>query len=452
MSLWKIAWRSMQQRALASTLTGLSMALGVALVIAVLVIHGVVKRQFSQDAQGYDLIVGAKGGKLQLVLNTVYHLSQPIENIPYSFYKEFTEGEFAEYTELAIPYCLGDSYRAGEQSFRVVGTTPEMFDRIVYGRRADGTDKQYEFEPGGRNFKNENFYEGVIGSVVARQSGLKVGDTLSPTHGIDDAVDGHAHDAFTVVGILKPTGTANDRAVFINIEGFYLLENHAKASAETGVTHDEEAEHGDEHDESTDHDHADHTDHEFRPLAESQREVTAVLVLCSNLLYPQEVFTKVNEGQVAQAVFPAREVSLLLERLVGPMQLILLVLTVLIVVVASIGIMVSIYNSMSERSRDIAVMRALGADRRAVMVVILLESILLSLVGGAAGVVLGHACIGLAGPYVAAQTGVALGFLQFDMQEFILIPGLVILATLVGFLPAMAAYRTDVAKSLSANP
>ncbi len=177
-----------------------------------------------------------------------------------------------------------------------------------------------------------------------------------------------------------------------------------------------------------------------------------MLVLCSNLLYPQEVFTKVNEGQVAQAVFPAREVSLLLERLVGPMQLILLVLTVLIVVVASIGIMVSIYNSMSERSRDIAVMRALGADRRAVMVVILLESILLSLAGGVAGVVLGHACIGLAGPYVAAQTGVALGFLQFDMQEFILIPGLVILATLVGFLPAMAAYRTDVAKSLSAHP
>ena len=127
MSLWKIAWKSIQQRRLASVLTGFSMALGVALVVAVLVVHGVIEQQFSDSALGYDLIVGPKGGKLQLVLNTVYHLSQPIESLPYDFYKEFTEGEFAAWTQLAIPYCLGDSYRAGENSFRVVGTTPDLF-------------------------------------------------------------------------------------------------------------------------------------------------------------------------------------------------------------------------------------------------------------------------------------------------------------------------------------
>src|SRR3569623_3696521 len=91
MSLWKIAWRSMQQRALASWLTGLSMALGVALVVTVLVIYGVVNESFRKSAAGYVLIVGAtKGGRLQIVLNTVYHLSTPVENIPYSYYKEFT--------------------------------------------------------------------------------------------------------------------------------------------------------------------------------------------------------------------------------------------------------------------------------------------------------------------------------------------------------------------------
>ena len=109
--------------------------------------------------------------------------------------------------------------------FRVVGTTPDLFDKIQYGANSDGTPKLYEFQPGGRNFKTENFFEAVVGSVVAAQSGLKVGDEINPTHGI--GAEGHKHGGFNVVGILKPTGTANDRAVFINIEGFYLLEGHA---------------------------------------------------------------------------------------------------------------------------------------------------------------------------------------------------------------------------------
>ena len=99
MSFWRIAWRNIQQRALASALTGLSMALGVAMVICVIVIFNVAVKQFEQDAGGYNLIVGLKGSKLELVLNTVYHLGQPVGNLPWSYYKEFTEGEYREFTE-----------------------------------------------------------------------------------------------------------------------------------------------------------------------------------------------------------------------------------------------------------------------------------------------------------------------------------------------------------------
>jgi putative ABC transport system permease protein len=126
-------------------------------------------------------------------------------------------------------------------------------------------------------------------------------------------------------------------------------------------------------------------------------------------------------------------------------------MTVLIVIVAGVSILVSIYNSMSERSHDIAVMRALGASRGAVMAIILVESILLSLLGGLLGVLLGHGMIGLASPYVVERTGVSLGLFEFDWQELVLIPGLVVLASLVGLLPAVAAYRTDVAKSLAGS-
>jgi putative ABC transport system permease protein len=465
MSLWKIAWRSMQQRALASTLTGLSMALGVALVVSVLVVYSVISQSFAKGAQGFDLIVGAKGGKLQLVLNTVYHLSTPVENIPWSYYKKFITtgpGNFGSDVGVAIPYCLGDNYR----DFRVVGTTPQMFE-IEY---APG--QPYRFSAG-RNFEPEHFFEAVIGAVAAHETRLKVGDTFQPTHGVTGNT-GHTHDPFTVAGVLAPTGTPNDRALFVNMEGFYLLANHAKpvphepehdhehaaehkpaagkhaeqAAAEKHAEHEgeEHAEHGHEHGHAHSHEHDD------KPLPENQREVTAILVRAANPFVSQDLYNQINEGQVAQAVYPASEITRLFQGIVGNVERILLVLAGLVIVVAGLGILVSIYNSMSDRRRDIAVMRALGAERRTVLTIVLLESILLALGGGVAGFVLGHVLISALSPQIVAHTGVAIGLFAFDRYELMLVPLLIVLAAAAGFLPGLAAYRTDVAKVLSTSP
>jgi putative ABC transport system permease protein len=440
MNLWKIAWRSIRQRQLASILTGLSMALGVALVVVVLVVYGVLDTYFMQGASGYDLIVGAKGSKQQLVFNTVYHLDQPIENIPYALYREFTDGKFARWTRLAIPYCLGDSYRAAGQTFRVVGTTPDLVDKVQFGTNRDGSAKHYAVAQGGRNFKQENYFEAVIGSVVAHATGLKVGDTFRPAHGIAQrGQEAHEHDEFTIVGILIPTGTPNDRALFVNIEGFYLLADHAKPHTEDEPDHELDHEH-----EQTDP-HGSHR----QPLPEDQREVTAILVLVKNPLVSDRIYNMVNEGTDAQAVYPVREMTNFFATFLQPVQLILLVLTSMIVVVAGVSILVSIYNSMSDRRHEIAVMRALGASRGTVMAVIILESVLLSLASGLVGIVIGHAMLSLVSPMVVQRTGVSLSFLQYNASEFLLIPGLVLLASLVGLLPAAAAYRTDVARSLN---
>ncbi|MFO0791816.1 MAG: FtsX-like permease family protein [Pirellulales bacterium] len=527
MPFWKIAWRNMEQRGLASALTAFSMALGVAVMIAVIVIYSVAVRQFEQNAQGYHLIVGGKGGALQLVLSTVYYIGQPLYPIPYTYYQKFQPGgEFANVTAVAIPQCLGDGYKSPNGTvFRVVATTPDLFDKIEYGREKNGKPLKYEFQSGGRNLRDasqlhgeafhEAAFEAVIGSVVAAQSGLKLGDEIQPTHGLGS--DGHQHEGFKIVGILKPTGTANDRAVFINIEGFYRLEGHALADEverKEGETHaaahaheaehehdaehkvgeqhaadehkdvaggeakhvddakhaDEEkhdehageehkdgatadTEHHEEHDEHDAHAGHEHHGHIDEPLPIDQREVTSILVLCKTELGPLALDMAVNKGQdrIAQAVPPAREVSILLNSIVGPIRVVLLVLTVLVVIVAGISILVSIYNSMAERSHDIAVMRALGASRNAVMGIVLMESILLSVGGGLIGVLLGHGLLGVASPYVIERTGVVLSSFAFDWQELVLIPGLVVLASLVGFLPALAAYRTDVAKSLAGS-
>ena len=578
MSLWKIAWRSIQQRGLASSLTGFSMALGVMLVVAVLIIYGVLNNSFLNNSSlGYNVVVGAKGGRLDLVLNTVYYLARPVENIPYTYYQQLTE---SPYVDKAIPICLGDTY----ENYRVIGTTPAFFNELDYGGN------RYTFSQG-KNYTDDDDFGAVIGATVARETGLRVGDTFQPSH--SGGTEAHVHEEkFTIRGVLDSTGTPNDRALFINMEGFYLIPEHRDEKATTeehaaadshaegehehaaGEAHEHEhpegekhshaegEEHAHEHPEGEDHadhehaegeqkespehseekkaaagsaeaeeheheyaegeDHADHKhaegedhDHEHEhadgeehahehpeaghehehaeadhahahgheehahdehahgdhahdehdhhhghshePIPLEEREVTGVLVLTAGFGGPPELtapmlMRSINEGPTAQAVLPIREMSTLFTTFVDPLRIVLLVLTVMIVVVSGIGILVSIYNSMAERQHEIAVMRALGAGRQTVMLLVLLESILLSLAGGVAGWVIGHGLIALLSPWIAAQTGVSIGFFEFVPFELVIIPGLIALAAVVGYLPALAAYRTDVAKALSATP
>ena len=272
MSLWKIAWRSIQQRALASALTAVSMALGVMLVVAVLIASVIVERSFeSGNNLGYNLIVGAKGGRLDLLLNTVFYLNRPIENIPWSYYQEFLpadkrhdgkKGEFADYVALAIPECLGD-YVENSGEFRVVGTMPEMFTELPRYREPRNEDgslaKCPEQFAEGRCFRQDEFTAAVLGAEVARKLNMKVGEEFQPSHGIGPSAEKHM--PFQIVGILKRTGTPNDRAAFINQEGFFLIPDHARGHVE------EERKPGDPEDEVL-----------KTPLPDDQREATAVLI------------------------------------------------------------------------------------------------------------------------------------------------------------------------------
>ena len=495
MSIWGIAWRSIRQRGFASFLTAASMALGVMLVVMVLSIHGIVSTQFLNNANlGYNLIMGARGGKLQLTLNSVYYLSQPIENVPYDFYTEFfpeeprtemwrtsitarasrsvqslacslqslspgggltalapmsvdptaaslglsahdREGVYAQQTAFAVPLCLGDYFKG----FRVVGTTPEFFDHL-----SDAKGESLVFREGRafRTVDEENgYFEAVLGSLVALETQVQVGDMISPAHGDPN---GEGHDrTFRVVGILDSSGTPNDRACFINVEGFYLLSNHAKPleaedgfapspfemvrSEEVPTADDDAGNDGANPDEAAspdneaspdaslaDSDAEDSLDHlKIRtPLPLEQREVTAILVQTQ---YPYGVFlpNEINEGKIAQCVSPAEEIFGLLNTLVRPFQNVLLLLAVLICIVSGISILVSMYNSMSDRKQDIAVMRALGARRGTVMAIILVEALLLAMGGGLGGWIAGHAVNSALSGQIEARTGVKIGFLDF---------------------------------------
>jgi putative ABC transport system permease protein len=421
---------------------------------------------------GYHFVVGGKNGsKLDLILSSVYYTGKADQPFPYSYYKQFITakdehghevvGKFANKVKIAVPVCLGDNY----QSYRVVGTTADMF-RLQYG-----SGQAYEFADG-KSFEmnEEGEFHAVVGAEVARKTSppLRVGDTFKPTHGV--VTDGHVHDdEFTVVGILKPTGTPNDRALFINIDGFYHLRGHADEKPDgeekKGDEHKEdEAKHKDEKHKDDGHKDGARQDdklHHHEELSDDQKRVSAILVLAGSSAMPEfdtifgdqwsmELYRDINRGADAQAETPADAVANLMTRYIDPLRWTLLAITILTVVVAGVGIMVGIYNSMSGRRHEIAVLRALGAGRTSVMLIVLLESILLSVMGGVAGMALGHAIVAGVSPYLVDYTGVSIGFWQFGPWEAVVLPALVGFSSIVGYLPAVTAYRTDVVKGLSA--
>jgi putative ABC transport system permease protein len=341
---------------------------------------------------------------------------------------------------------LGDNY----EGYRVVATLPTIFD-FQYAPNA-----KYGFAAG-RNFAADKsgWNEAVVGAEVAKRTGLDMGDTFAPTHGTGEEGHVHKENQFKIVGILAPTGTPNDRALFIHMEGFFRIEGHGGPEPETSAAPTADGKAASKSDHNHDHDHE---------LPDERKQVTAILVRYGGpefALYPENSrqtmtdaaafseFSAINRSQVAQAAQPVKMVTQLLDRFVAPTTYVLMGLTVLTVIVAGIGVMVGIYNTMLGRRHEIAVMRALGASRSTVMLVVLCESILLSLLGGAAGFVLGHAIVLAAAPWIVDYTGVTVGLFSFDWRSLIVVPGLIALASIVGYIPALNAYRTDVVKGLA---
>ena len=465
MNLLTIAWKSIRQRAVGSSLTALSVALGVTLMVAVLVISGVVERMFNQTATGYDLVVGPKGSPLQLVLNTVYHVSVPVENLPYLYYKQLKQSRKIEH---AIPCAMGDVTQEG--NFRIVGIIPEYFELEYMPEKFFRTNGRFLARP----------FEAVIGSVVARQNGWKIGDEFAPVHGISGGESAHVHDErFKIVGVLAPTGTPNDKVVYIHLDGFYQIAGHEKpadeaearakqfsaaageplstepaadkpAADEAHEDHAAEEHAADEHDQGPEHaghDHG-HDHHHHHELSDAQKEVTAILVRTKHPNLARILQNEINEGPYAQATNPIQQISWLMRNVLGNIRDVMIAMTSLIIVVSGVGIFVSIYNSMSDRRREIAIMRALGARRSTVFSIILAESVLLCLGGGLLGMLLGHGLALAAAPIVESRSGILINPFAFEPLELVLIPVLIVLAALVGVIPGIRAYRTDVARTL----
>jgi putative ABC transport system permease protein len=474
MNIFSLVLKNIAQRKFSVVLTAVSVALGVALIAATLDIRRQVEEKFSQTSVGYELIVGAKGSPLQLVLNTVYHLGNPTGNLPYSTYELYRRNPFVSY---AIPMGLGDNYKG----FRIVCTTTEFFTKFNYAK-----DKQFELAEG-RLFRDDELYAAVLGKEVAEKTGLKLGDKFVATHGLQEASGDigkqHEHNQFTVVGILKKTGTPSDKAVYASLPTVWAIHeeeaHHDKETRKEAVEriygkpekdtiqvqlsptdhkhdhHDRDKDTHAKHSDGTTHTDGDHhADHEHEHnTAPTEGDITAILIKAKAPIFSLQLYDKINREPYAQAAFAVNEIKNLFD-IVGNVDWAFLFITALVIVVAIIGVMVALYNSLAERRREIAILRSLGAHRSKIFSIIALEAALTSFFGALAGIVLSKLLALVLKEVVLQKTGVEISMSLISLVggvpiELALIIIVTFIGALAGIIPAVEAYRTDVAKNLS---
>ncbi|MDB6054424.1 MAG: hypothetical protein JWN25_1947 [Verrucomicrobiales bacterium] len=363
----------------------------------------VVKQQsqktFTGVNAGFDAVLGARGSKLQLVLNAIFHLEASPGNLAW---QDFLDIQKNPNVELAVPLAVGDNYHG----YRLVGTTPDLFTRGEYS-----PGKHFEVQPGGE-WNDPERREAVVGDFVARKLKLKVGDTFHPFHGlIYDERNQHS-ETYVVVGVLKPSNTPADRVIWIPLAGIQRMSGHDPRAAT-----------------------------EVSAVLVKLRAGSAMAGFQLDMLYNKQ-------GNRLTFAWPVGDVMGELFNKIGWFDRVLTLVSYLVALVAAGSILASIYNSMNERRRELAILRALGARRMTIFSTILLESATIAALGVAGGFVFYLGLMMVVAGIIREQTGVVLEPFAFNPVMLWSPVMFIALGALAGILPAFKAYRTDVASSL----
>jgi putative ABC transport system permease protein len=392
MTIFTVALKYLRGRLVASTLTAVSIALGVSLVVASVLLARGIKEGFIAGATDYNLVVGAKGSPTQLVLSVVFRMDLATPNIQYTTYQDLQQDPRVE---MAVPVGIGDAY----QGFRYVATNGAYFAMFPWRRKTFSLSS-------GRFFAdappNDATYEAVLGAEAADSTGLRIGDRFYEGEEM-------AEYPLTVVGILRPTHNADDRAIFFSLSSYWGMNEVARKMA-------------------------------IKPL-------TAVLVRPKRMSDLPSLHRELNVAAETQAVLPSG-VLLTIFNMMAVAEDVLTMILAIVGVIVLLYVFVSMYSATLERRREIATMRALGARRTTVLGIVLVESCALAAAGGVGGILGGHAVAYLAGSLLARSGLVANPFL-FNVLEPAVLGSIILLGTLAGLLPAILAYRTEVAENLA---
>ncbi|TCC89314.1 FtsX-like permease family protein [Pedobacter frigiditerrae] len=400
MSPFKISWKSIWSKPLSSGLNIMLIAFGTGILTILLLASTQIEEKLNNNSKDIDLVVGAKGSPLQLILSSIYYIDFPTGNIPLKDANELSHNPFVK---RATPLALGDNYNG----VRIVGTDSNFIS--LYGLKLQSG-----------KFWNADL-EATIGTNVAKEQNLKVGDTFFGAHGLTENKDLHKDHAYKVAGILAPQGNVTDNLILTNIASVWKM--HEEDVMEDGKGKMEDG--------------------------TGNREITSLLIQyrspMSVVMFPRMV----NQGTNLQSASPAME-STRLFSLIGVGVDTLQWFAILIMLIAAISVFVNLYNSLKERSYDLAIMRTLGASRTKLFVIIILEGLILTIAGTIVGVALGHMALELIAHYQESSQAKLTGMVFITSEVYLLLAGLAI-GIFASIIPAMQAYRSNISKILAKN-
>jgi putative ABC transport system permease protein len=399
MNLATLSTSYLRARPLNTVLSLVLLALGVATIVLLILVVGQLEERMHRDARGIDLVVGAKGSPMQLMLSGIYHLDAPTGNIPLSSVDLLSKNRMVR---RVIPLALGDSWKG----HRIVGATHAYPEH--YGAKPAS----------GRLW--EKPMEAVLGAEVAARTGVPVGGTFTGAHGLGGEGEAHAEDPYTVVGVLERTGSVIDRLVLCNIESVWQVHEHAQGPE----------------------DEAD------RKALEEAREVTVLLIQYASPLAAATLPRQINSQSELQAASPAYETARLFS-IVGVGVEALRAFAAVLILAAGLSVFIALYTALEERRYDLAVMRTLGASRGKLFGLLMAEGVVLSLLGAAIGLGLGHLLASALGAWLETQQHPAVTGLEWRPEELWLVAVALGVGVLAALLPAWRAYRTEVSRTLA---
>lgn len=417
-----LAFAYLRDRALTTALNVLLLGLAVATLVILLLFSNQIGERFTRDAAGIDLVVGAKGSPLQLILSSIYQIDAPTGNIPLESIAMLRRDPSVAQV---VPVALGDNFR----SYRIVGTEPSYLG-LHQATLASG-----------RIFADHG--EVVVGAEVATRTGMTLGQRFLGNHGIGGGQDGAAHHQhpFMAVGILKPTGTVIDRLILTSVETVWDV--HGIHHEEEGAEHEDHETHG-----PADHDHdgADaHDDHEHEAAGlhdetELKPEVTALLVRYRNALGAVRVPGMVNRQTNMQAAVPAVETARLLS-LLGVGVDAARLLAWLLALTGGLSIFVALLNAAGAREGDLALLRVMGASAGGVFGTILLEGLVTAAAGVVVGLAVGHGTLALAEANFAQLQDIGIDPWRIDPGEWVLAAAVLGIGVVAALIPAIRVFR-----------
>ena len=429
MNLLTLSWKYLSFRPLATGLNVILLAFGLAIITVLLLVQHQFEQKMTRDAAGIDLVVGAKGSPLQLILSSVYHIDFPTGNIKMEEAQRISRSRLVKQV---IPLAMGDNV----QGLRILGTNHDYLDLYAVKFAAG---KAWE-KP----------FEVTLGAESAQILGLKLGDSFSGSHGI--SVGSHDHDqhAFRVTGILAPSGKVVDRLVLTSIESvWYTHDEEGGAEPDTTAQGEEVSIAVQEGtlEEGIDPHLLPVAARGF-PISDQEREVTTLLVRYRNPMAVIQLPRMINSGTSMQAASPAFEMSRLFE-LLGVGISLLQGLAIALVVIAGLSIFIALYNSLKERKYDLAILRTLGASRGQLVGLVFLEGISLTVLGAIFGITFGHGFLALIVELTSQELVSLIDPWVFLAEEGLIFGYALAVGIIASLIPAWSAYQTSIAKQLT---